>query len=100
MVTFDIAEGNPGALTFLMLAYQVNPFRAEICFRKMQEAGVTGARLYMLWNDCCNRNAEIALKIMETKDTETIKHHIDGGRGRGIPFDVKPIKIVEKEIWE
>lgn len=32
MVTFDIAEGNPGALTFLMAAYKIEPFSAEDCF--------------------------------------------------------------------
>lgn len=53
MVTFDICAGNPGALQFLMQAYDMDMFKAEQGFQRMQRAGITGARLYMLWNDCC-----------------------------------------------
>ena len=42
MVTFDICKGNPGALTFVMLAYEYNPYRAEAAFRRMQNNGITG----------------------------------------------------------
>lgn len=87
MVTFDIAEGNPGALTFLMAAYKIEPFSAEDCFQRMQKAGITGSRLYMLWNDCCCRCTEKAMDIMKTEDIDSIINHIDGGNGRGIPFD-------------
>lgn len=51
MVTFDICAGNPGALQFLMQAYDMDMFKAEQGFQRMQRAGITGARLYMLWND-------------------------------------------------
>ena len=61
MVTFDICAGNPGALQFLMQAYDMDMFKAEQGFQRMQRAGITGARLYMLWNDCCNRDTEEAL---------------------------------------
>ena len=61
MVTFDICAGNPGALQFLMQAYDMDMFKAEQGFQRMQRAGITGARLYMLWNDCCNRDTEAAV---------------------------------------
>lgn len=64
MVTFDICKGNPGALTFVMLAYEYNPYRAEAAFRRMQNNGITGDKLYMLWNDCCDRDVEQALVNM------------------------------------
>jgi hypothetical protein len=86
MVTFDICEGNPGALTFLMNAYRIKPFKAEAAFKRMQNAGITGSRLYMLWNDCCMRNTEYAIQIMNETDISTIIHHIDDGKGYGIPF--------------
>ena len=86
MVTFDICEGNPGALTFLMGAYRIEPFKAEAAFKRMQNAGITGSRLYMLWNDCCRRNTEYAIRIMNETDISTIIHHIDDGNGYGIPF--------------
>jgi hypothetical protein len=86
MVTFDICEGNPGALAFLMNAYRIEPFKAEAAFKRMQNAGITGSRLYMLWNDCCRRNTEYAIRIMNEMDISTIIHHIDDGKGYGIPF--------------
>ena len=67
MVTFDICKGNPGALTFVMLAYEYNPYRAEAAFRRMQNNGITGDKLYMLWNDCCDRDVEQALVTSTTK---------------------------------
>jgi hypothetical protein len=60
MVSFAITEGNPGALAFLMNAYDMDAFKAERGFQKMQDAGITGSRLYMLWNDCCGRNTGLA----------------------------------------
>jgi hypothetical protein len=88
VVNFAIAMGNPGALTFIMDAYSTNLFLAERGFQRMQNAGITGSRLYMLWNDCCGRNTEMAMDIMQNKAIDIILHHIDGGRGRGIPFEV------------
>ena len=87
LVNFDIAEGNPGALAFLMEAYMKgDPFKAELAFQRMRDTGVTGSRLYMLWNDCCGRNTEMAMDIMQNKAIDIILHHIDDGGGRGIPF--------------
>lgn len=48
MVNFDICEGNPGALTFVMQAYDIDMFQAERAFQRMQYHGIKGARLYML----------------------------------------------------
>lgn len=51
MVTFDICKGNPGALAFVMEAYEWDMFTAEQCFQRMERAGITGDKLYMLWNE-------------------------------------------------
>jgi hypothetical protein len=100
MVEFGITEGNPGALTFMVLAYNKKPFFAERGFQRMQDAGITGARLYMLWNDCCGRDTVMAMEIMAFADIEDIRHHIDDGHGRGIPFefDDDPDPAEEKPI--
>lgn len=39
MVTFDICAGNPGALQFLMQAYDMDMFKAEQGFQRMQRTG-------------------------------------------------------------
>ena len=89
MVTLDICKGNPGALTFVMLAYEYNPYRAEAAFRRMQNNGITGDKLYMLWNDCCDRDVEQALVNMECMSMEEIVSHINYEGGRGIPIPKK-----------
>ena len=97
MVSFNITEGNPGCLQFLIDAYDKYMFFAERGFQRMQDAGVKGSRLYMLWNDCCDRDTSKALYIMLNRDVDDIIHHIDGGSGRGIPIQEE--KRVE-DLWE
>lgn len=93
MVTFDICAGNPGALQFLMQAYDMDMFKAEQGFQRMQRAGITGARLYMLWNDCCNRDTEAALLAMNTLNIESVVEFINYEGGRGIPIDIEALRM-------
>lgn len=86
MVTLEICEGNPGALSFLMLAFKIEPAKSEVAFYRMQANGICGDRLYMLWNDCCERDIEKTLKIMCDKPIKEIIEHINYEKGRGIPF--------------
>ena len=91
MVSFDACEGNPGALSFMCEAYMdgdiCSAFIAEAAFSRVIDAGIRGAQLYILWNDCCNRDTKFALEIMRKRDIEEIKKHIEGEYGRGIPFE-------------
>ena len=87
MVSFDICEGKPGALQFLMQAYQANPFGAEAMFRNFRDNGVTGSKLYMFWNDCCGRDTQMAMSIGRNRPIEEIIQHINYEEGRGIPFE-------------
>lgn len=96
MVTFDICAGNPGALQFLMQAYDMDMFKAEQGFQRMQRAGITGARLYMLWNDCCNRDTEAALLAMNTLNIESVVEFINYEGGRGIPIDIEALRRQRK----
>lgn len=96
MVTFDICEGNPGALQFLMCAYNLNMFQAEQGFQKMQRAGITGSKLYMLWNDCCDRDTGAALLVMNELNAESIKRFINYEGGHGIPIDIEELRAIAK----
>ena len=98
MVTFDICKGNPGALTFVMLAYEYNPYRAEAAFRRMQNNGITGDKLYMLWNDCCNRDTEAALLAMNTLNIESVVEFINYEDGRGIPIDIEALRAAAERM--
>ena len=87
-VTFasDICKGNPGALAFVMEAYERDMFTAEQCFQRMERAGITGDKLYMLWNDCCGRDIILALETMMCMPTPEIVRHINYEQGRGLPI--------------
>lgn len=88
MVSFNICEGNPGALMFLMDAYQKHMFQAERAFQRMQDNGITGCQLYMFWNDCCSRDTGKAVNLMLEWPVDKIVQHINLEGGRGIPaFD-------------
>lgn len=95
MLTFtEITEGNPGCMAFVEQAYMGGDLHealeAESAFDRVTKAGIRGSRLYMLWNDCCNRDTKMAVKIMQEHSIEDILHHIDDGirdRGRGIPYE-------------
>lgn len=86
MIIESICEGNTGALSFLMAAIRVDNGRAARAFRKMACNGITGSKLYMLWNDCCDRDTELALNAMERMSVEEIVRHINYDGGRGIPI--------------
>ena len=91
MVSFDICQGNPGALTFLMSAYDINMWKAEEAFQRMQDNGILGSQLYMLWNDCCNRNTALAIEIAINVPIDVIDTHINYKAGRGFPFTVEEL---------
>ena len=37
MVSFDICKGNPGAVCFMVYAYNIDSLGAEAAFRRMDE---------------------------------------------------------------
>ena len=111
----DIAviEGNPGALTFYTEAHDLCVYRgfilsfaAQKAFDRMLENGITGDKLYMLWNDCCDRDTEKALKIISEHDIDDIVKHINYENGRGIKYDTDEKYTIQdaadefSEWWE
>ena len=93
MLAVDVSAGNPGALAFVMAAIDKDPGAARHGLSRMLEAGITGAKLYMLWNDCCSRDTAEALRAMLDYPIELIVRHINYENGRGIPFDAAPAEV-------
>ena len=87
MVLFDFSDGNPGALRFSVEACQLDQPRAVEGLRRMRRSGIVGDKLYMLWNDCCDRDTKKAIDIMNERPIEDIIHHINYDEGRGIPYE-------------
>lgn len=82
----EIAEGNIGTLACVMAAVTLDPARAVKGLNRMQQAGITGDKLYMLWNDCCACDIARAIKVMNTMDVKAIAAKINYENGRGIPI--------------
>lgn len=94
-----LADGNPGAFRFVQEALYVDRIAAAIGFNRMLQHRIVGERLYMLWNDCCNRYTEKAIMVMRYNSIDDIIEHI--GKGRGTAIDINPefaTKRVRMEI--
>lgn len=86
MVSFNVVGGNPGALSFLIDAYDIHIGKAEMAFQKLQDAGITGDKIYILWNDCCNRNTERTIDMILDNEVSILKHFINYEHGRGLRY--------------
>lgn len=89
----EVANGNPGCLQFLMeLCNLPNGIETILMLKKY---GLVGSRAYQLWNDCCDRNAELAAEILEATEMgkltkEELFHNID--QPYGLKFDIEEIR--------
>lgn len=81
-----ICGSNPGAISFFIEAMKENDLLAVQGFRRMVQNNIKEDKLYMLWNDCCDRNTKEAIYIMSKKPIDEIIEHINYENGRGIPF--------------
>lgn len=90
--------GNPGAATTLMSIIQYDFLTGCRALMVLDELGIYGSRLYMLWNDCCDRNPKKVIRVLDAYlsghlESETIDEHID--QGRGVPFSNNELGIVD-----
>jgi len=103
MVNINICNGNPGALDFTLRAYAIDSMHAERAFQRMQDNNITGDKLYMIWNDCCDRNELKAIDVMIYCPMEFILEKLNYSRGRGIHITdeelLKFTKLKVDEIW-
>ena len=91
MALFELVEGNPGAMTFVRIAYTSYPDLANLAFFRMERNGITGSALYMLWNDCCNRDTKMAVEAALYCPLGFLKDHINKRGGRGIRIESKDV---------
>lgn len=97
----EVCQGNPGALQFFMEAINKQNERAfqkaNSGFNRMLENNIKGSKLYMLWNDCLNRDTERTLYVMLHDSIESIVEHINYDGGRGIPYEENEPKPYYRE---
>lgn len=98
----EYCGGNPGALSFFIEGLELDSNRAVNGFQRMKLNEIHSEKLYMLWNDCCNRDTKRAIYIMLHDNVESIHRHINYENGRGIPYtedEPEPYKKEEKGEW-
>lgn len=62
---YELSEGNPGALTFIMECLKPeNLTRAIPIFLRLEICpSIKGSNLYVLWNDLCDREIDKVTKL-------------------------------------
>ena len=90
----DVSKGNPGALQFAMSALAFDRFTAVSTLTKALNHGIIGDKLYMIWNDCCDRDTLRALQLITFGKKEEIEYYLNYEEGRGKPFkDVSELSV-------
>lgn len=103
LFAIEVCQGNPGALTFYCEAMNKGKtnqktFQKVISgFGRMRENNIKGSKLYMLWNDCLDRNTDRAIYIMLHDTIESIIEHINYDGGVGIPYKDNEPRPYHKE---
>lgn len=72
-----VTDGNPGALAFVLDCIHTSEDSA-LGLMRMEKFNVIGEYLYVLWNDCCSRDTEKAIRVMINNSKEDILEHLDG----------------------
>ena len=93
-----ISRGNLGAAAFAIDALNYNLRDARRVFSRMESIAVVGDKLYMLWNDCCDRKTLLTMAIAMYAPEEIILSHINYENGRGIPFLGSKLEQCEKKM--
>lgn len=70
---FKYSGGNPGALTFLIQLIQVREHDFFVDFMTIDNMELYEDKLYMLWNDSCNRDIQKVIKIFKLYRLGVIK---------------------------
>jgi len=83
-----MGEGNPGAMMACMELFKIGPSGA-VTILNLDDIGLYGEKLYMLWNDCCGRDASKVVQVVEARNfgklsDQDIRDRVAGGYGK--PF--------------
>lgn len=87
----NFAGGNPGAIAALFELQKAVQDRTAIYLITLDQMELYENKLYMLWNDCCNRDISKVIKILDYYEKGIIKQKDIDERiknvGRGKSFD-------------
>lgn len=98
----SFAGGNPGALNTLFELQKEAKDRTALFLLTLDRMELYESYLYMLWNDCCNRDIKKLIKILELYEREIItQQDIDEriknvGYGRNFDDLIKESEEIKK----
>lgn len=85
-----MANGNPGALSFLIeLINTMDEDRFIRYIEFFNNNDIYGSKLYMFWNDSCDKDLELVDKTIDMLEYNSIDKeiiHENLNRGRALPF--------------
>ncbi len=84
-----LAQGNPGAITFVKNWFAEHENVQEY-IDTLKQYNIVGSRLYILWNDCCGRDYDVFFKTVKAIKVGIVdKKEIDACLA-----DVRPWRLI------
>lgn len=92
----SFAGGNPGALNTLFELQKEAKDRTALFLLTLDKMELYENHLYMLWNDCCNRDIKKVIKILELYEKEIIKQKDIDERIKNVGYGRKFDELIEE----
>lgn len=73
----EMAEGNVGATVALMKATKADPQYIWMLILKLDQAGIYGPDIWVLYKDICLENIQTMLSIVKEKNIDDVKKLIE-----------------------
>lgn len=78
MVT--LSEGNIGAVAFITdvldKAFKEEDELAALALTRAKTFNIVGAKLYLLWNDCCGMDTDKTIRVLAENSKDDIMDHL------------------------
>lgn len=99
-----MSEGNPGALMFCTELFKMGS-KGVVTLINLDDIGLYGDKLYMLWSDCCGRDAEKVVKVVNAVNfgkvsKEEIHERVAGGYGKPFTDEELEKMKVDDELFD
>ena len=77
LLAWLVSETNIGAYTFAREALRLDHDAAEYGLTRLSDNDIPGEYIYVLWNDCCERDTKFAIEVMKTYSMDKILEALD-----------------------
>ena len=75
-----LSDGNIGAVAFITdvldKAFKEQDELAALALSRAKTFNIVGTKLYLLWNDCCGRDTDKAIRVLAEHSKDDIMDHL------------------------